>query len=84
VLTALAGGTPTVDEHLRKVSVSLKGDRNAAGVLVESLRELDAEAITVRDIAVRRPTLDDVFLTLTGHAAEEPAGEAELETAGTR
>jgi ABC-2 type transport system ATP-binding protein len=85
ILTAVAGdGSPAIDEHTRKVSVSHKGERSAATVLIESLRELDAEGIGVRDVAVRRPTLDDVFLTLTGHAAEEPAGEAELETAGTR
>jgi ABC-2 type transport system ATP-binding protein len=85
VLTAVAGdGSPAIDEHTRKVSVSHKGERSAATVLIESLREFDAEGIGVRDVAVRRPTLDDVFLTLTGHAAEELAGEAELETAGTR
>ena len=43
----------------------------AAQILIASLRELDAEGIVVRDVALRRPTLDDVFLTLTGHAAEE-------------
>jgi ABC-2 type transport system ATP-binding protein len=85
VLTGVAGdGSPAIDEHTRKVSVALRGDRPAAGVLVESLRELDAEGIAVHDVAVRRPTLDDVFLTLTGHAAEETVGEAELETAGAR
>jgi ABC-2 type transport system ATP-binding protein len=85
VLTAVGGdGSPAIDEHTRKVSVSHKGERAAATVLIESLRELDAEGIGVRDIALRRPTLDDVFLTLTGHGAQEPAGEAELETAGTR
>ncbi|HVN12529.1 MAG TPA: ATP-binding cassette domain-containing protein [Kineosporiaceae bacterium] len=84
LVTVAGGGGPTVDEHVRKVSVALKGDRPAAPVLVESLRELDAQGISVRDVAVRRPTLDDVFLTLTGHAAEEPTGDAELETAGTR
>jgi ABC-2 type transport system ATP-binding protein len=38
-----------------------------------TLRELDARGVRVTDIGLRRPTLDDVFLTLTGHAAE-PAG----------
>jgi ABC-2 type transport system ATP-binding protein len=84
VLTELAGGSPTVDDHIRRVSVTIKDGRPAAGVLIASLRELDAEAVVVRDVAVRRPTLDDVFLTLTGHAAEEPAGETELEAAGAR
>jgi ABC-2 type transport system ATP-binding protein len=85
VLTAITGdGSPAIDEHTRKLSVSHKGGRPAAAVLIESLRELDAEGIGVRDVAVRRPTLDDVFLTLTGHAAEMRAGEGELETAGAR
>ena len=85
VLVAVSGdGSPSVDEHTRKVSVSHKGGPPAATVLIESLRELDAEGIAVRDVAVRRPTLDDVFLTLTGHAAEEPVGETQLETAGAR
>ena len=85
ILGAVAGGAaPTVDDHLRKISVSLRGDRPSASILIESVRELDAEGIAVHDLAVRRPTLDDVFLTLTGHAAQEPSGESELETAGTR
>jgi ABC-2 type transport system ATP-binding protein len=49
-------------------------------VLVAALRELDAQQITVQDVGLRRPTLDDVFLSLTGHAAEEAdAAGADLE-----
>jgi ABC-2 type transport system ATP-binding protein len=84
VLVGLAGGTPTVDDHTRKIAVTVRDGRPAAEILVASLRELDAEGVVVRDVAVRRPTLDDVFLTLTGHAAEESAGEADLEPAGAR
>jgi ABC-2 type transport system ATP-binding protein len=87
VLVDLAGGTPTVDDHTRKIAITVRDGRPAAEILVASLRELDAAGIVVRDVAVRRPTLDDVFLTLTGHAAEEPAGETgetELEGAGAR
>ncbi len=39
--------------------------------LIEAVRLLDAAHITVDDIALRRPTLDDVFLSLTGHSTEE-------------
>jgi ABC-2 type transport system ATP-binding protein len=39
--------------------------------LVEAVRALDAAHVAIADVALRRPTLDDVFLTLTGHAAEE-------------
>jgi ABC-2 type transport system ATP-binding protein len=84
VLVDLAGGTPTVDDHTRKIAVTVRDGRPAAQILIASLRELDAEGVVVRDVAVRRPTLDDVFLTLTGHAAEEPAGETDLEPAGAR
>ena len=45
-------------------------DRGPA-ILTEAVRRLDAAAIVLADIALRRPTLDDVFLALTGHGAEE-------------
>jgi ABC-2 type transport system ATP-binding protein len=70
VLAGVGRGHLTVDAHSRKVSVTVTGSVPAATVLVEALRELDAESVTVLDLAVRRPTLDDVFLTLTGHTAE--------------
>ena len=41
-----------------------------------AIRELDAAGVTVQDIGLRRPTLDDVFLTLTGHGAEDAQEEA--------
>jgi ABC-2 type transport system ATP-binding protein len=44
--------------------------RNRTGALVEAVRLLDRAAVAVDDIVVRRPTLDDVFLSLTGHLAE--------------
>ena len=40
-------------------------------ILAAVVRDLDAAQITVDDLALRRPTLDDVFLSLTGRAAEE-------------
>ena len=43
------------------------------GAVMEAARRLDQAGVDVEDIAVRRPTLDDVFLTLTGHTAEEAA-----------
>jgi ABC-2 type transport system ATP-binding protein len=41
-----------------------------ASVLVDVVRELDASDIKINDIILRRPSLDDVFMTLTGHSAE--------------
>jgi ABC-2 type transport system ATP-binding protein len=48
-----------------------------AGGIAEAVRRLDASQVRIADIAVRRPTLDDVFISLTGHAAEEPESEQE-------
>jgi ABC-2 type transport system ATP-binding protein len=42
-----------------------------ASVLADALRRLDGEGVALDDVGLRRPTLDDVFLSLTGHAAEE-------------
>ncbi|MDP2713146.1 MAG: ATP-binding cassette domain-containing protein [Solirubrobacteraceae bacterium] len=46
------------------------GVRRRNGMIVEAVRRLDDAGVGVDDIALRRPTLDDVFLSLTGHAAE--------------
>ncbi|HZZ95563.1 MAG TPA: ATP-binding cassette domain-containing protein [Jatrophihabitantaceae bacterium] len=68
LLEKVAIGAITVDENTRRITAPVRG---GAGVLVDALRQLDAAEIAVLDVALRRPTLDDVFLTLTGHAAEE-------------
>ena len=47
------------------------------GGIAEAVRRLDSSGVGIADIAVRRPTLDDVFIVLTGHAAEEQEAEAE-------
>ena len=46
--------------------------------VVDAVRALDAASIVIKEIQLRRPTLDDVFLTLTGHHAEETKVEEEL------
>ncbi|MDQ8708143.1 ATP-binding cassette domain-containing protein [Streptomyces sp. LHD-70] len=75
---AKGGGTTTVEEHTRKLTVPVTG---GAKLLAEVIRELDARGIEIDDIGLRRPTLDDVFISLTGHAAEveDTAGDAEKE-----
>jgi ABC-2 type transport system ATP-binding protein len=45
-------------------------------ILTEAVRRLDDEQIKLADIGLRRPSLDDVFLSLTGHAAEDGADGA--------
>jgi ABC-2 type transport system ATP-binding protein len=54
--------------------------REHRGVIVEAVHKLSDAGIGVDDLVLRRPTLDDVFLALTGHAAEEET-EAEQEEA---
>jgi ABC-2 type transport system ATP-binding protein len=51
--------------------------RQRKGAIAEAVRRLDQARIGIDDIAVRGPTLDDVFLQLTGHAAEEEGEQAE-------
>ena len=48
---------------------------DAPHVLIDALRRLDGEHLSPTGITVREPSLDDVFLTLTGHRAEPEAGE---------
>ena len=47
--------------------------RGRSGAIAEAVRRLDDAGVGIDDIALRRPTLDDVFIALTGHAAEEAA-----------
>ena len=71
-LAPLAIGEIQVDEHNRKLTVPVSG---GAGKLTVALRELDAAGVGVLDVGLRRPTLDDVFLTLTGHGAEQDSSD---------
>jgi ABC-2 type transport system ATP-binding protein len=68
VLADLAIGTEIFDERTRTVCVPVA---QARGVVPDVVRRLDAAGIEVDDVGVREVTLDDVFLSLTGHAAEE-------------
>ncbi|MEU6155433.1 daunorubicin resistance protein DrrA family ABC transporter ATP-binding protein [Actinosynnema sp. NPDC047251] len=72
VLGPLAIGEVVVDERAHRLTVPVSG---GSEVLVDGIRRLDAESVKVLDVGLRRPTLDDVFLTLTGHAAEDKQGE---------
>ncbi|MGW7526627.1 ATP-binding cassette domain-containing protein [Streptomyces sp. NPDC054783] len=79
VLRGFGKGEVTVEDHTRKLTVPVTG---GAKLLAEIIRELDTRGIEIDDIGLRRPTLDDVFLSLTGHVAETAAqGEANGEEA---
>ena len=69
-LTTIASSRPFIENG--SVSVPVAERR---GSIADAVRRLDDAGIAIDDIAVRTPTLDDVFLQLTGHAAEEEAEE---------
>ncbi len=78
VLARVSDGEPEVDAERRRVSAPVH-DRVAS--LTEVLRGLQEQAIAVEDVALRQPTLDDVFLQLTGSRAHEEAADARPEVA---
>ena len=69
-LAELSDEAPTVDGTLVSVRV-----RERNGAIVAAVNRLNQAGVGVDDLALRRPTLDDVFLTLTGHAAEQAPQE---------
>jgi ABC-2 type transport system ATP-binding protein len=75
-LAALAHERPQVEDGLLRVPV-----RERRGVIAEAVRRLDQAGIAIEDIALHGPTLDDVFLQLTGHAAEPESEEGQEVTA---
>jgi len=64
-LAPLADERPVVEDGVVKVTV-----RERRGAIVDAVERLKAAGVGVDDLGLRRPTLDDVFLSLTGHAAE--------------
>ncbi len=80
VLAAVGSGEPTVEQHTRRLTVPVRG---GSAALVDALRRLDADGIEVQDVGLRRPTLDDVFLTLTGHAAEDAESDRKAKDKAT-
>ena len=69
-LAPMADGKPVAVDGLVRVNL-----RARQGAIVSAVRRLSDAGVGVDDLALRRPTLDDVFLTLTGHAAESGAGD---------
>jgi ABC-2 type transport system ATP-binding protein len=68
-IAKIGEGEPHVDAETGVVSVGVGGRGSEA--LIEVVRGLDGAGVEIRGLALRRPSLDDVFLALTGHAAEE-------------
>jgi ABC-2 type transport system ATP-binding protein len=72
-LAEMASERPTFEDATVRVPV-----RGRSGAIAEAVRRLDAAGVGIDDLVLRRPTLDDVFISLTGHAAEIPADEEEV------
>jgi len=70
VLARMSDEAPAAQDGLVKLSV-----RQRRGAIVEAVRRLSDAGVGIDDLVIRRPTLDDVFLSLTGHAAEEGSSE---------
>ncbi len=75
VAIAEFGSAPAITEDLTKtILLPVAGGSTA---IVNIVRKLDENQISIADIALRRPTLDDVFLSLTGHATENTEDNSE-------
>jgi len=70
ILNGICVGEVTIDAQTRRLSAAVTG---GADVLRQVLQRLGGANIAVLDVGLHRPTLDDVFLSLTGHTAEEVA-----------
>jgi ABC-2 type transport system ATP-binding protein len=69
-LAEIADGRPTAEGAIVHAPI-----RRRSGVIAQAVRQLDDVGVGIDDIAIRRPTLDDVFIALTGHAAEDETTE---------
>ena len=81
-LSAAGFGETTIDEARPSVRV---GVESAVGTVARAVRQLDAAGVALADISIHRPTLDDVFLTLTGRDAhtEQPGTGASRSRSAT-
>jgi ABC-2 type transport system ATP-binding protein len=77
IVARISGAEPQVDPETRRISAPVK---HRVAALTEAVRALSEAGIPAEDIGLRRPTLDEVFLSLTGRTTEE-AGEPEKEVA---
>lgn len=73
-------GEAQIDSKCRTMVISVS---NGSRLLVNVVRDLDEAGVQLDNLSLRRPTLDDVFLTLTGHAVETPATEVQSEAGRT-
>ena len=70
LLRDLAATAPRADESAGRISLPV---HHGAGMLAEVVRRIDGAGLEVAELSLHRPSLDDVFLTLTGRSAETAA-----------
>jgi daunorubicin resistance ABC transporter ATP-binding subunit len=80
LISGLVSAVPRLDLDLKQISAPVKG---GAKVLISAGRALDDGGIDVEDLGIRRPSLDDVFLSLTGHPAASPGEHTPSPSGGT-
>jgi len=78
LIAGLGGAPPRLEADLNQVTLPVKGGPR---VLIAAGRALDDAGVELADLGIRRPSLDDVFLTLTGHPAA-PGDDAGQDGAG--
>ncbi len=76
ILSRFASGELQVNERSRKLVAPIAG---GTSVFRQALNAIHDAGLDVYDVGLRRPTLDDVFLSITGHAAEEPDQVVEVD-----
>ena len=82
VIERLELGSAHVDGETGEVTLPVGGD--GTSVLTELVRQFDGAGVAIADLALRRPTLDDVFLALTGHGTDDQDGEQPAARRGRR
>jgi daunorubicin resistance ABC transporter ATP-binding subunit len=80
LIAGLASASPRLDPDLKQISFPIQG---GAKVLIAAGRALDDGGIDVEDLGIRRPSLDDVFLSLTGHTAATQSEPTPSRSGGT-
>ncbi len=78
VLAEVAEAEVRVSDNGRELSAAVSG--SATSDLLRVLQGFERETVTVLDVGLRRPTLDDVFMVLTGHAAETDDGDSDSDS----
>jgi ABC-2 type transport system ATP-binding protein len=74
-IARIGEGEPHVDKETGVINVGVGG--RGSDALIEAVRGLDGAGVLTQGLALRRPSLDDVFMALTGHVAEEDGQQEE-------